>query len=132
MAWYVFQDKANITLHLSWIQDLANPLVRTQMFFYPSITKKISEFHHAAKYVNGVPEEDLTPMWADFDSPSRSAKHFYVRELAELKDGSYAVPLKWVDVEDLMYFEGYRVSFQPGSVSWMISSFHWRVCIHLS
>lgn len=37
-------------------------------------------------------------MWADFKhSPD---KHFYIKELSELRDGSFVVPMKWVTVLD--------------------------------
>ncbi|KAF8518246.1 hypothetical protein BU17DRAFT_66490 [Hysterangium stoloniferum] len=48
----------------------------------------------AENHVNEIKPEQLTPMWADWKgSPS---KHFYVNEVAQLRDGQFVIPLCWV------------------------------------
>ena len=54
----------------------------------------VSEFWQAGKWVDEVALNELTPMWADWQhSPDQ---HFYVNEVARMKDGRYLVPRRWV------------------------------------
>lgn len=64
------------------------------MHVYPEITSTISEFWQANKYINEVPEDQLTPMWADWKK--NSYRHFYVKEIAQLWSGKHIIPLRWV------------------------------------
>lgn len=84
-------------------QDWANPLVRDFIQVYPKITKSVSESWQAEKYTKEVPDDQLTPMWADWKSAPH--KHFYVRGIAQLKDGTFVLPLRWVIYEKTEHFE---------------------------
>lgn len=54
----------------------------------------VSEFRQAEKWTKEIPLDDLSPMWADFKKAKH--RHFYVKELAQLRDGAYVIPLRWV------------------------------------
>ncbi|KAK6984274.1 hypothetical protein R3P38DRAFT_3452691 [Favolaschia claudopus] len=74
--------------------DFANPLVRKYMHVYPEVTDRISEFNHAEKWTKEIDHDDLSPMWAGWENSPH--KHFYIKELAQLKNGEYFVPTRWV------------------------------------
>jgi hypothetical protein len=64
------------------------------MILYPEVTSTVTESWQAGKWVNEVALDELTPMWADWQrSPNR---HFYIDEIARLRDGRYLVPRRWV------------------------------------
>ncbi|KAF7773552.1 hypothetical protein Agabi119p4_5719 [Agaricus bisporus var. burnettii] len=78
------------SLRLEW----ANPNFRKHIKIYPEITERVGEFWQAKKYVSEVPDDQLTPMWANWtESPHR---HFFIKELARLCTGEMIVPLRWV------------------------------------
>ncbi|KAJ7832377.1 hypothetical protein B0H13DRAFT_2240461 [Mycena leptocephala] len=87
--------------------DFSNPLVREHLHFYPEITTTISESWQAGKYVNEIDDDDLSPMWANWDGSSH--RHFYIKELAQCKDGKYFVPLKWIVYEKQVHCDAYSV-----------------------
>ncbi|KAJ7862286.1 hypothetical protein B0H14DRAFT_3134319, partial [Mycena olivaceomarginata] len=64
--------------------DFSNPLVREHLHFYPEITTTVSESWQAEKYVKEIEDDDLSPMWANWDGASH--RHFYIKELAQSKD----------------------------------------------
>ncbi|KAJ7862001.1 hypothetical protein B0H14DRAFT_3615236 [Mycena olivaceomarginata] len=53
--------------------DFSNPLVREHLHFYPEITTTVSESWQAEKYVKEIEDDDLSPMWANWDGASQSA-----------------------------------------------------------
>jgi len=72
---------------------------------YPEVTSDISEFWQAGKWLDEVPLDQLTPMWADFaNTPHR---HFYVNELSQLHDGRFVIPRRWVQMNKIVYAEVY-------------------------
>ncbi|KAJ7495118.1 hypothetical protein FB451DRAFT_1335854 [Mycena latifolia] len=88
--------------------DFANPLVRKFLHVYPEISPTVSEFWQAAKYVEEIEDEELSPMWADWEvSPYR---HFYVRELAQRTNQDFVIPVKWVVYKHKVHAEAYAVS----------------------
>ncbi|KAJ7784239.1 hypothetical protein B0H16DRAFT_1295984 [Mycena metata] len=94
--------------------DFANPLVRDSMHFYPEITSTVSEFWQAAKYVEEIDLDELSPMWADWvSSPYR---HFYVKELAQCRDGTFVVPIKWIVFQGLVHAEVYQATREEVSL----------------
>ena len=96
-----------LLLCLTRMKDWANPLVREFIQVYPEITDRISELNHADKWTKEVDLDDLSPMWADW---SRSAhKHFYIKELAQLKNGKFVIPMRWVIFNKEEYAEVYNV-----------------------
>ncbi|KAJ7362677.1 hypothetical protein DFH08DRAFT_910804 [Mycena albidolilacea] len=74
--------------------DWANPLVRKFIQVYPEVTDKISELNHADKWLKEVDFDDLSPMWADWKSTAH--KHFYIKELAQLKNSDFVIPMRWI------------------------------------
>ncbi|KAJ6626090.1 hypothetical protein B0H10DRAFT_2174002 [Mycena sp. CBHHK59/15] len=91
--------------------DWANPLVREFIQVYPEITDRISELNHADKWTKEVDLDDLSPMWADW---SKSAhKHFYIKELAQLQNGKFVIPMRWVIFKKEEYAEVYNVVHYP-------------------
>jgi len=79
-----------LSAHCHWLQDFANPEVVKHMQFYPEETDgPISEIWQAGRWKEFSPSE-LTPMFA------RGLQHFYIDEVCQLHDGSFAMPLTWV------------------------------------
>ncbi|KAK7682231.1 hypothetical protein QCA50_014818 [Cerrena zonata] len=75
--------------------DWANPLVRPYIQPYVEISDTLSEFYQAER-LNDADIDSLQPMWADFEkTPYR---HFYIKEIAQLRDGCFVVPIKWISV----------------------------------
>lgn len=101
------------TVHLKFIhpQDWANPLVRCHIHPYPDISSTLSEAWQAGKWLKEVDFHDLSPMWADWKSAPR--RHYFVEELAQLCNGTYVVPLRWVTVSGVDHFEGHEVVCSP-------------------
>ncbi|KAJ7443535.1 hypothetical protein FB451DRAFT_1189993 [Mycena latifolia] len=91
--------------------DWANPIVREFIQVYPEITDTISEFIQADKWTKEVDFDDLSPMWADWKNASH--KHIYVKELAQLKDGNFVIPIRWVIFKKQEYAEVYTVAHYP-------------------
>ncbi|PIL32421.1 hypothetical protein GSI_05123 [Ganoderma sinense ZZ0214-1] len=71
--------------------DLANWEVRRRLFFYPEepLEEGVSELRHSWKWLSGLPDEQLTPMW------DKNGAHFYVGEVAMLENGKLVIPLRW-------------------------------------
>lgn len=78
-------------------QDWANPLVRPHIRTHVEVSDTLSEFYQAER-LHGADIDSLQLMWADFKhAPGR---HYYIKEVAELTDGSFVIPMKWVCVLD--------------------------------
>ncbi len=84
------------------------------MHVYPEVSGPISETWMAGKWLNEVPLDELTPMWADFASPANKHRHFYINEIAQTSQGSFVVPLRWLTVKGAVHVEVYKVT-QTGS-----------------
>ncbi|KAI0685857.1 hypothetical protein BC835DRAFT_1535847 [Cytidiella melzeri] len=68
--------------------DWANPLVRPHIRPYVEVSSTVSD----------TDVNLLQLMWADFkNSPGQ---HFYIKELARLRDGRFVIPMKWLCVID--------------------------------
>ncbi|KAJ6528118.1 hypothetical protein B0H19DRAFT_1214630 [Mycena capillaripes] len=87
--------------------DFSNPL--------PEITTTVSESWQAEKYVKEIEDDDLSPMWANWDGASH--RHFYIKELAQSKDGKYYIPLKWITYKKQVHCDAYLVSKETRSSS---------------
>jgi hypothetical protein len=99
------------------LQDFSNPLFREHLHFYPEITTTVSESWQAEKYVKEIEDDDLSPMWANWDGASH--QHFYIKELAQSKDGKYYVPLKWIIYKKQVHCDAYLVTKE------MVCKFLW-------
>ncbi|KAJ7135192.1 hypothetical protein C8R43DRAFT_894348, partial [Mycena crocata] len=94
--------------------DFANPLVRKHLNFYPEVTTSISESWQAAKFVNELDYDELSPMWADWNVASH--RHFYIKELAQCSDKTYCIPLKWIIFEKQVHAEAYLVTREESGI----------------
>jgi len=79
------------------------------MHVYPEITSSINESWQTGKWCNEVPLEELSPMWANWETaPDR---HFYVEEVACTITGQYILPKRWIVIDKKEYAEGHPVYF---------------------
>lgn len=79
------------------------------MHLYPEVASSISESWQAGKWRDEVPLDELSPMWADWEtSPDR---HFYVDEVACTKEGKYILPKRWIVIDGKDCAEGHPVYF---------------------
>ncbi|EDQ99232.1 uncharacterized protein LACBIDRAFT_316826 [Laccaria bicolor S238N-H82] len=89
--------------------DWANPLVRDHIQVYPEICDTISEPWQADKWLKEIPFDELSPMWADWKvTPHR---HFYIKEVAQLANNEFVIPMRWVMVKKVEHVEFYRVKW---------------------
>lgn len=61
------------------------------MQLYPEISGPIKESWQAAKWASEVDFDELSPMWAHWQSTPH--QHYYIKELAQLNDNAFVVPL---------------------------------------
>ena len=88
-------------------QDYANPNVRKFIHLYPEVTSKISESWQAEKILNETNSRLLAPMWA------RGGQHFYIRELAQLRDGRLVFILRFFMYHGVDSAEAVQVHMDP-------------------
>jgi hypothetical protein len=53
--------------------------------------------------------DDLSPMWADWEN--RPHVHYYIKELAQLDDGRYVVPMKWITINGEVHAEAHSIIY---------------------
>ncbi|KAK0239811.1 hypothetical protein EDD85DRAFT_788038 [Armillaria nabsnona] len=112
--WYPHASKTLFAL------DWSNPFVHRYIRPYPETGGTISETWQAAKWLEEIELDELSPMWANWESAMDKHRHFYVRELAQTSDGSYVVLLRWVTManvhqnafQQLVLFTIYVISSQ--------------------
>ena len=91
---------------LTALQDYSNPLTAPLLERYAvKPSGNISEVYHARKWHERMPLDILSPMYDD----RHRKQHFYVNELARMKDGSYVIPLRWVTYEGRLHADALRV-----------------------
>lgn len=99
-------------------QDFANPLVRDALEIYPDLTgTSVAEFWQAGKWIHDSDLNDLTPMWANFEAAPH--RHFYVNEIAQLRDGRFGIPQRYgkvagievVELFEVVYYEAVSLTF---------------------
>ncbi|KAI0086224.1 hypothetical protein BDY19DRAFT_1017745 [Irpex rosettiformis] len=84
-----YNNGAAQTYRLDW----ANPLVRPHIRPYVEVSSSVSEFYQAQR----LHDEDvdlLQLMWANFTNAPDM--HFYIKEVARMRNGSFVIPIKWV------------------------------------
>jgi hypothetical protein len=75
----------------------------------------ISEVYHAQKWRKDVDRHTLSPMYDAGDC------HYYIDELALLKNGSYVIPLRWMEDESGNIFaDAYTVAFNDQVSSFLL------------
>jgi len=77
-----------------------------QIHRYPVIPSGgvISEVYHAQKWRQDVDRHALSPMY------NAGNCHYYIDELARLKDGSFVIPVRWLeDVDKNVFADAYTV-----------------------
>ena len=91
-----------------FIQDWANPAICNHIHRYPVIPRDgiISEVYHARKWRKDVDPCMLSPMY------DAGNCHYYINELAHLKNGVFVIPVRWLEDEDGNVFtDAYDVQF---------------------
>ncbi|KAF8066040.1 hypothetical protein FPV67DRAFT_1653670 [Lyophyllum atratum] len=87
---YSFNDVGAIIAN-----DWSNPLVRPHIKRYPVIPPGgvISEVWHAEKW-REIDRHFMSPMYDD------GIRHYFIDELAQLKNGEFVIPLRWLEDAD--------------------------------
>ena len=66
----------------------------------------ISEVYHAQKWQKDVDQRTLSPMY------DAGNCHYYINELARLKNGKFIIPVRWLEDNDGNVFaDAYAVTF---------------------
>ncbi|KAI0309904.1 hypothetical protein OF83DRAFT_1088741 [Amylostereum chailletii] len=97
--------------HTLFKLDWANPLVRQHIHPYPDFSSTISKSWQAAKWVSEISNEDLSPMWADWEAASH--RHYFVGELARMCNRQFVIPIRWVTFAGVDHLQGYTVIYDP-------------------
>ncbi|KAK0421515.1 hypothetical protein EV421DRAFT_1894749 [Armillaria borealis] len=97
--------------------DWSNPFVRRHIRPYPEAGGTVSETWQAAKWLEEIELDELSPMWANWESAIDKHRHFYVRELAQTSDGSYVVLLRWVTVANVVHADVLNMNHHDGVFS---------------
>ncbi|KAF5384429.1 hypothetical protein D9615_003465 [Tricholomella constricta] len=100
--------------------DWGNPLVRSLLRVYPEVEGPVKEFWQAEKWTREVDLDELSPMWANWKDPSTLHRHYYVKELAQLENGNFVIPLRWITIDDVVHAEGFDVEYDKESVLFVV------------
>ncbi|KAF8953953.1 hypothetical protein BDZ97DRAFT_1766967, partial [Flammula alnicola] len=99
--------------------DWANPTVCDHIRRYPVIPLDgvISEVYHAQKWRKDADRHTLSPMYDAGD------RHYYIDELARLKNGNFIIPVRWLEDDNGNVFaDAYTVTFDHQFVANVIDS----------
>ncbi len=96
MSYYVWY----VQMYLLNLKDWSNPLIRPHIQLYPEIaTDSFSEVWHGDKWRRDMDPDALSPM---YDAGER---HYYVNELALLRNGALVIPHRWVVYQGTVHAE---------------------------
>ncbi|THU81724.1 hypothetical protein K435DRAFT_808835 [Dendrothele bispora CBS 962.96] len=86
--------------------DWANPAVRPHIQVYPEIPEDgiVREVWHAEKWRKDMDLDILSPMY-----DAQNGCHFYVFEIARLKDGQLVIPIRWIIAEHQVFADAFKV-----------------------
>ncbi|KAJ7635602.1 hypothetical protein DFH06DRAFT_1336620 [Mycena polygramma] len=92
-------------------QDWANPTTRKLIHVYPEIPEDgiIREIWHAEKWCKQMNLDSLSPMY------NAGASHYYVNEVALLKNGNFVIPVRWVKFRGKIYADAFKITFDDAS-----------------
>jgi hypothetical protein len=88
------------------IKDWSNPATRKLIHVYPEIPEDgiIREIWHADKWRKNMDLDILSPMY------DAGVSHYYVNELAQLRDGRFVVPIRWIKFRSRVYADTFTVT----------------------
>ncbi|KAJ7306913.1 hypothetical protein DFH08DRAFT_927472 [Mycena albidolilacea] len=88
-------------------KDWENPTTRKLIHVYPEIPEDgvIREIWHAAKWRKTMDLDILSPMY------DAGVTHYYVNEVARLRDGKFVIPIRWVKFRGRIYADAFSVTF---------------------
>ncbi|TFY81247.1 hypothetical protein EWM64_g2768 [Hericium alpestre] len=101
-VWYINEIGDSIA------KDLANPISRPNMIFYPEyMDNAMKELSNGSKLLHDVPDELLTP------SVKINGRIYYVGELVRRTQDRWFIPTRWLQRDGAMWALGYHVDETP-------------------
>ncbi|KAF7320691.1 hypothetical protein HMN09_00154300 [Mycena chlorophos] len=101
--------------------DWTNPAIRPHIRVYPEIPPNgvVSEMWHGEKWRKTMDSSKLSPMYTSSDD-----QHYYVDELAQLKNGKLIIPTRWVmrDGPQNVFADAYEVSLDVQNLATVLDS----------
>ncbi|KAF9065612.1 hypothetical protein BDP27DRAFT_1424693 [Rhodocollybia butyracea] len=75
------------------------------MQLYPEVSNIVSETWQASKWLDEADLDDLTPMWANWNSTQDRHCHYFIKELASTCDRNFVLLQRWVAVNGVMHVD---------------------------
>ncbi|KAJ7036123.1 hypothetical protein C8F04DRAFT_1339635 [Mycena alexandri] len=99
-------------------KDWANPETRKFIHVYPEIPEDgvIREIWHAQKWRKDMDLDNLSPMYA---APHC---HFFVNELARLKNGDLVIPIPWIKFKNIVCADAFKVELDDEGLATVLDT----------